>query len=54
MFCTECKKECTAVLVDFGIGPFEHFGFQGTNVDEEWVSKCCEAETTEDLEEEEQ
>ena len=39
-----CGEECTAVTVDFGIGPYECWGARGNDVQLEEVSPCCEDE----------
>ena len=40
--CNSCGEECTAVTVDFGIGPYECWGARGNDVQLEEVSPCCE------------
>jgi len=42
MNCPLCHRPCEAVLVDFGIGPYEFWGAPGVHVDECVVSDCCE------------
>jgi len=49
-YCGECKQPTEAVVVDFGIGPYEHFGHCGVHKDERLVSRCCEADCFEDEE----
>lgn len=42
--CARCGIEAEAILIDFGIGPYE-FGSQiGTDEDWRYVSRCCEDE----------
>lgn len=48
MYCGECGKECSARLVDEGIGPFEFWGSRGTHHEYVVVSSCCEATVYED------
>ena len=50
MFCGECKKECSPIIVDFGIGPYEFWGGKFVDTNEQIVSDCCEAEIFEDEE----
>lgn len=42
--CEECGRECTAVIRDFGIGPYEFWGHCSTHHDYHAVSPCCEAD----------
>ena len=51
-FCSECREPCEAILVDFGIGPYEFQGTKGIDEDWKWVSPCCEAEVIDSFEEE--
>lgn len=44
MICAECKQQCNAIEVDFGIGPYEFWGQRGVHINKAWVSSCCEAE----------
>jgi hypothetical protein len=41
--CSECNEHCDGQLVDFGIGPGEAWGRPFNDVNEQWVSQCCEA-----------
>jgi hypothetical protein len=43
MICSECGKDCEAVVVDEGIGPYEFWGNRGVDVALEVYSDCCEA-----------
>lgn len=43
MFCGECKKECSPIVVDFGIGPYEFWGAKYVDSHPACVSDCCEA-----------
>lgn len=43
-YCSECNKECDAVEMDFGIGPYEFWGFMGSHHNWQWVSQCCEGD----------
>jgi len=45
--CSRCGNGCTAVWIDFGIGPYEFWGDRGTHHDYQVVSPCCEAEMAE-------
>ena len=47
MMCSECLKPCKQVWVDFGFGTTEMHGNVSTDVNEQQVSDCCEAETKE-------
>ena len=47
-YCGECKLECRAVHVDFGIGPHEFWGAKYNDVDIHLVSNCCESDVFED------
>ena len=51
-FCSDCKKECTGILRDFGIGAYEFWGDRGVHKDVQIVSPCCEAEVVETVDEE--
>lgn len=46
-FCADCCRPAEGHLVDFGIGPYEHFGQRGVDVNKQWVSTCCDAEIVE-------
>ncbi len=46
MWCMACGQECRSVEVDFGIGPYEFWGFRGVDRDVRLVSNCCEHEVT--------
>lgn len=48
MVCPGCdviNPECE--WMDFGIGAYEYWGATGVDVQECWVTKCCEAEPVE-------
>ena len=47
-YCGDCKEECNAKKVDFGIGPYECHGFRGVDVCIGYVSDCCEGDLFED------
>lgn len=49
-YCGECKKECEIIIVDFGIGTYECYGYCGVDSRPADVSNCCEAEVFEDKE----
>lgn len=42
--CDSCGEECTATVVDEGIGPYEFWGSKGTHHDYHVCSPCCNAE----------
>jgi len=41
-WCPHCKKECTIIGLDVGIGPYECHGRKGRHVDIVAASDCCE------------
>lgn len=41
--CSSCKEPCEVIVVDFGIGHYEYWGFPGYDQQIEVVSNCCEA-----------
>jgi hypothetical protein len=41
IICPLCKKECTPIRIDDGIGPYEWWGFKGIHHDWRIVSDCC-------------
>lgn len=41
-YCASCGKECTAMIVDEGIGHYEYWGAKGVDVRLVEVSPCCE------------
>jgi len=43
-YCGECGLPCKAVIIDFGIGPYEFWGAPGIDIDNRLVSDCCNAE----------
>ena len=49
-YCGECGKSCTIINIDVGIGPYEYWGFQGTDVKIVPASDCCEAQCFSDPE----
>ena len=40
--CKSCGEECTAEIVDFGIGPYEYGSIRAVDVQLSEVSPCCE------------
>ncbi len=48
MHCVECHQETTGYWVDFGIGQYEYWGASSHDIDWAWVSKCCDAELSEE------
>ena len=44
LVCKCCGEECRAVLVDFGIGPYEYWGSREFHTDVQRVSDCCECD----------
>jgi len=40
--CKSCGEECTAEIVDFGIGPYEYGSIRAVDVQLQEVSPCCE------------
>ena len=40
--CKSCGEECTAEIVDFGIGPYEYGSIRAVDVQLHEVSPCCE------------
>ena len=51
-YCSECKKPCETVELDFGIGAYEFWGAPGVDSNIQEVSTCCEGDvwSHEDLE----
>lgn len=45
--CEACGSECTATVVDNGIGAYEFWGSRGVHHDYRQCSPCCEAEVVE-------
>lgn len=45
-WCTECKKQCKGIVVDFGIGSYEYWGQRCVDTNKQLVSECCEAEVS--------
>lgn len=43
-YCAECGEECTATVIDEGIGAYEYWGAKGVDIRLVEVSPCCEAE----------
>lgn len=43
MICPDCHKECSAHIVDNGIGPYEFWGAKGWDSRTEVESDCCDA-----------
>ena len=41
-FCPNCGDECSGILIDVGIGPYEYWGSCGVDTQLVWVSPCCE------------
>lgn len=41
MYCGNCGKECSTVMSDYGIGPYEFWGARGTQHDYIVESDCC-------------
>jgi len=52
MRCLACKQPCTTHEVDFGIGPYEYWGCRGVDHDWQTVSTCCDADFTENEDDE--
>lgn len=46
--CKACGEPCNVVLIDFGIGSYEFWGAQGTDIQIEAVSDCCEDTVVDD------
>ena len=42
--CSNCAQEAEGRIVDFGTGPGVAWGRPFCDVNEKWVSACCEAE----------
>ncbi len=42
MFCKNCNEECEGIWVDFGSGKGEFWGAPYNDVQEAYVSDCCE------------
>jgi hypothetical protein len=51
MYCTICKKPTEVVKRDFGIGAYEFWGATGVDSCFMSVSKCCDGDCVENLEE---
>ena len=48
MICPGCRVlNPEMAWVDFGIGPYEYWGAPGCDVQECYVTKCCEADPVE-------
>lgn len=45
--CSGCGEECTATVVDEGIGPYEAWGVKGVHHDYCVCSPCCNEEVVE-------
>ncbi len=43
LYCERCEEPCSPAFVDFGIGPYEYWGFKGVDKRIEVASDCCEA-----------
>jgi len=43
-WCSECKEECEAKVIDNGIGVYEYGSERAVDVRLDTVSDCCEAE----------
>jgi len=41
--CPDCHEECTAIIIDNGIGWYEFWGARCFDSKPEVVSNCCEA-----------
>lgn len=48
MICSDCKEECQAHVVNFGIGRGEAWGVPFNDVQNRLVSKCCDAPLEDD------
>jgi hypothetical protein len=53
-YCACCGKECTATVIDEGIGHYEYWGAKGVDIRLSEVSDCCEAEVLDEPPEEEE
>lgn len=40
-WCESCGKPCYGVRVDYGIGPYEYWGYKGVDHDYGYASDCC-------------
>lgn len=47
VYCEDCGQECTAHVVDNGIGKYEFWGTIGYDHNYTLVSDCCDASITE-------
>jgi hypothetical protein len=54
MYCLTCKKETQIVQRDFGRGAYECWGETGVHSRLLLVSKCCDGDYAETLEEEDE
>ena len=43
-YCSECRRECEGVDLDFGVGTTEYWGSVANHHEWRHVSTCCEAE----------
>lgn len=48
MYCGSCECPCEQTLVDMGRGPYEFWGRPGIDVNEQWLSDCCEVTVYDD------
>lgn len=49
-YCEACRQPCEVEVVDYGIGSYEYWGYNGVNSSLCAVSTCCEATVFEDEE----